>query len=75
VAKSPIVTPIFSPPASPEALDHRPRQIDPMNLDAPLRERSAIRPVPIPSSSARPSAGELGKEVDERFEDVGIEQL
>ena len=36
---------------------------------------SAIRPVPIPNSSARPLAREIGEEVDGLVDDLGVELL
>ena len=38
--------------ASPVACNHRRRQLDPVNANAPPAERNAMRPVPTPSSSA-----------------------
>jgi hypothetical protein len=35
--------------------DHRVGEVDPVHRHAALRERGAIRPVPTPSSSARPA--------------------
>ena len=55
--------------------DHRLRQIDPVNLDAPLRERERDPAGPDPELERASAPGELGEEVDDRFEDFGIEQL
>ncbi len=76
VAKSPIVTPTSSPPGFARSLATIAFDSSiPWTGTPRCASGSATRPVPIPSSSARPLAGEFDEEVDDRIDGRRVEHL